>query len=120
MPGQYVSVLEPAAADDRVTVGNDGSSRGGDLRDGACYCVDVTVNWRNLNTGAAGTTALRIVERDYTRPIAPEDWCRYAPATAVIGSGTVAAIADVATVVPYGLWGYKMLVNPGLGNFEVP
>ncbi|WP_257890569.1 hypothetical protein [Rhodococcus sp. USK10] len=84
------------------------------------YCVDVTVNWWNLSTGAAGTTALRIAERDYTRPIAPEDWCRYAPATAVTGSGTVVAIADVETVVPYGLWGYKMLVSPGLGTFQVP
>lgn len=84
------------------------------------YCVDVTVNWRNLSTGAAGTTALRIVERDYTRPITPEDWCRYAPETAVTGSGTVAAIADVDTVVPYGLWGYKTLVNPGIGTFQVP
>ncbi|WP_312033778.1 MULTISPECIES: hypothetical protein [unclassified Rhodococcus (in: high G+C Gram-positive bacteria)] len=84
------------------------------------YCVDVMVNWRNLSTGVVGTAALQIVERDYTRPIAPEDWCRYAPATAITGRGTVVAVADVDTVVPYGLWGYKMLVHPGLGNFEVP
>lgn len=84
------------------------------------YCFDMAVNWRNLTTGAAGTTTLRIVERDYTRDPAPEDWCRYAPATAVTGSGTVAAIAAVDTVVPYGMWGYKILVNPGLGTFQVP
>ncbi|SDE27876.1 hypothetical protein [Rhodococcus tukisamuensis] len=85
------------------------------------YCVDMTVNWRNLNTGAAGTTALRIVERDYTRDPAPEDWCRYAPATAVTGSGTVAAIADVGAIAPYGMYGgCQVPVNPGLGTFQVP
>ncbi|MFC4603627.1 hypothetical protein [Rhodococcus kronopolitis] len=84
------------------------------------YCFDMTVNWRNLTTGTAGTTTLRIVERDYTRDPGPEDWCRYAPATAVTGGGTVAAIAAVDTVVPYGMWGYKFLVNPGLGTVQVP
>ena len=84
------------------------------------YCVDMTVSWRNLNTGAAGTTALRIAERDYTQPVAPEDWCRYAPTTVFTGSGTVAAIADVDTVVPYGMYGYKVSVNPGLGTLQVP
>ncbi|SDC69980.1 hypothetical protein [Rhodococcus tukisamuensis] len=84
------------------------------------YCSDMTVNWRNLTTGAAGTTTLRIVARDYTRNPGPEDWCRYAPATAVTGGGTVAATAAVDTVVPYGMWGYKIQVNPGLGTLQVP
>lgn len=84
------------------------------------YCVDMTVNWRNMTTGAAGTTTLRMVERDYTRDPGPEDWCRYAPATAVTGGGTVAAIAAVDTAVPYGMWGYKFLANPGLGTVQVP
>ncbi|MFD4294005.1 hypothetical protein ACFWPA_15995 [Rhodococcus sp. NPDC058505] len=84
------------------------------------YCYDMTVHWRNLTTGAAGSTTLRLVERDYTRDPEPGDWCRYAPATASTGSGTVAALADVATVVPYGPWGYKILVNPGAGTLQVP
>ncbi len=59
------------------------------------YCVAVWVNWRNLTTGVAGTTTLRLVESDHSRPTAPEDRCRYAPATVVTGSGTIAAVAAV-------------------------
>ncbi|RZL82840.1 MAG: hypothetical protein EOP32_09770 [Rhodococcus sp. (in: high G+C Gram-positive bacteria)] len=82
------------------------------------YCVAVSVNWRNLTTGVAGTTALRLVEPDHSRPSAPEEWCRYAPATVVTGSGTIAAVADVGAYPPVD--GYQILVNPGLGTFPVP
>ncbi|MFC0450621.1 hypothetical protein [Rhodococcus jostii] len=82
------------------------------------YCVAVSVNWRNLTTGVAGTTALRLVETDHSRPTAPEDRCRYAPATVVTGSGTIAAVADVGAYPPVD--GYQILVNPGLATFPVP
>ncbi|WP_231496321.1 hypothetical protein [Rhodococcus sp. UNC363MFTsu5.1] len=84
-------------------------------------CIDVSVNWRNLTTGAAGTTVLLATQPDNFRPIAPDEWCRYAPATAVVGSGTVASTADVnARVFPYGsgIWP-QVPVNPGIGIFQV-
>ncbi|NRI67657.1 hypothetical protein FEZ60_19220 [Rhodococcus sp. MS16] len=82
------------------------------------YCIAVVVNWRNLTTGAAGTTTLQRVPLDRSRPIAPEDWCRYAPATAVTGGGTIAVVADVGAAPRVD--GYQILVNPGLGTFPVP
>ena len=82
------------------------------------YCVAVWVNWRNLTTGVAGTTTLRLVESDHSRPTAPEDRCRYAPATVVTGSGTIAAVADVGAHPPVD--GYQILVHPGFGTFPVP
>lgn len=82
------------------------------------YCVAVSVNWRNLTTGVAGTTALRLVEPDHSRPTTPENWCRYAPITVVTGSGTIAAVADVGAYPAVD--GYQILVNPGLGTFPVP
>lgn len=82
------------------------------------YCIPVVVNWRNLTTGAAGATALQRVEPDSSRLVAPEDWCRYAPAAVVTGSGTIAAVADIGAFAPTA--GYQILVNPGLGTFPVP
>ncbi|MCJ0905240.1 hypothetical protein [Rhodococcus sp. ARC_M6] len=83
---------------------------------GIFSCLDVSVNWRNLTTGAVGTTVLRQAA-DYTRP-APEDRCKYTPATAVTGSGTIAAIAAIGEALRPDL--YQILVNPGLGTFPVP
>ncbi|MFG1783858.1 hypothetical protein ACGFIU_15595 [Rhodococcus oryzae] len=83
-------------------------------------CPDVSVTWRNLNTGAAGTTALRRVEPAYAPPMAPEDRCRHAAATALTGSGTIAATADVGAFArgnPAGV-GYRLVVNPGIGTFQ--
>ncbi|MCJ0905241.1 hypothetical protein [Rhodococcus sp. ARC_M6] len=82
------------------------------------YCVAVSVNWRNLTTGDAGTTTLPVVRPDHSRPAAPEDWCRYAPATVATGSGTIAAVADIGAYPPAD--GYQILINPGLGTFPVP
>ncbi|MDV7246711.1 hypothetical protein R4255_30580 [Rhodococcus oxybenzonivorans] len=82
------------------------------------YCVPVSVNWRNLTTGVAGTTALRLVERDRSGPTGPGDRCRYAPAAVVTGSGTIAAVADVGAPPPVD--GYQILVHPGFGAFPVP
>ncbi|MFC7447313.1 hypothetical protein [Rhodococcus daqingensis] len=67
-------------------------------------CIDVSVNWRNLTTGAAGTAVLRAMQpNNLSRPIAPDEWCRYDPATVVAGSGTVASVAAVnARVFPHG------------------
>ena len=82
------------------------------------YCITVVVNWRNLTTGAASTTTLRVLPLDPSRPTAPEDRCRYAPATVVTGSGTIAVVADVGAHPPAD--GYQILINPGLGTFPVP
>lgn len=88
-------------------------------------CIDVSVNWRSLTTGAAGATVLRAVTPvDFRRTIAPEDLCRYAPATVATGSGTIAATADVnasAHIVPpwSGVWP-QVPVGPGFGVFQVP
>ncbi|SDD44892.1 hypothetical protein [Rhodococcus tukisamuensis] len=46
---------------------------------------------------------------------AHEDSCRYAPATAATGSGTVAATATVGMS-----GGYLITVTPGVGAFAVP
>lgn len=92
---------------------------------GMLDCIDVSVNWRNVTTGAAGTTVLRAVTPvDFSRTIAPEDLCRYAPTTAATGSGTIAATADVnasARIVPAwsGVWP-QVPVGPGFGVFQVP
>ncbi|MFI6429125.1 hypothetical protein [Rhodococcus oryzae] len=86
-------------------------------------CIDVSVNWRNLTTGAAGTTVLRAIQRaDFSASIAPDEWCRYAPATVVAGSGTVASIADVsARVFPHGSGTWPQVpVSPGIGVFQLP
>ncbi|MBT2272192.1 hypothetical protein [Rhodococcus qingshengii] len=56
-------------------------------------CIGVSVNWRNLTTGATGTAEVRRVPLDYSAPIAAEDWCRYTPATVFTGSGLVTATA---------------------------
>ncbi|MFD4181168.1 hypothetical protein [Rhodococcus sp. NPDC058514] len=85
-------------------------------------CIDVSVNWRNLSTGAAGTTALRATWTiDYSHRTPQDEWCRYTPAAAATGSGTVAAVADVNASVhwpPYLLWP-QVPVNPGVGVFPV-
>ncbi|MFC4604269.1 hypothetical protein [Rhodococcus kronopolitis] len=59
-------------------------------------CIGATVNWRNLTTGATGTTEIRRVPIDYSRST-PQDWCAYIPATVDTGSGVVAATADART-----------------------
>lgn len=77
-------------------------------------CIGVTVNWRNLTTGATGTAEVRRVPLDYGRPIAPDDWCRYIPATVFTGRGVV-----VATASSYRT-GDHVPVSPGAAVFEVP
>ncbi|MDH6680034.1 hypothetical protein M2284_004259 [Rhodococcus sp. LBL1] len=86
---------------------------------GSLECVDVWVHWRNLTTGATGTTALRRVAVDYTQPLPPNPWCRYTPETADVGGGTVVATADV---VEFGAPpdAYRIVVNSGLGTFQIP
>ena len=86
---------------------------------GTLECVDVWVHWRNLDTSATGTTVLRRVEVDYTQPFPPNPWCRYTPETADVGGGTVVATADV---VEFGAPpdAYRIVVNPGLGTFQIP
>lgn len=87
-------------------------------------CIDVSVNWRNLTTGAPGNTVLRAARADFSRPVPPDEWCRYTPATVATASGWVAATADVnasAQVIPRasGVWP-QVPVNPGVGVFPVP
>jgi hypothetical protein len=86
-------------------------------------CIDVSVNWRNLTTGAAGTTVLHTVQPvDFSRPVGPGERCRYTPATVGTGSGMVIATADVnAHVLPPASdrWP-QMPVTPGFGSFPVP
>ncbi|MGO4204042.1 hypothetical protein AB4Z09_20255 [Rhodococcus sp. TAF43] len=84
----------------------------------AYACPDVSVRWLNLTTGATGTTALRRTPVDYSRPVAADEWCRYTPATAVTGSGTLTATADTDSVVAPG--GFQVQVNPGFGTISVP
>jgi hypothetical protein len=76
-------------------------------------CIGVSVNWRNLTTGATGNAEVRRVPIDYSRPIVPEDWCRYTPATVLTGSGTVVATASAgdADHAP---------VSAGAAAFQVP
>jgi hypothetical protein len=84
-------------------------------------CIDVSVNWRNLTTGAAGATVLRAVRPDFSRPVAPNEWCRYEPTTVVTESGTVTAIADVtASVLPPASDRWPQIpVNAGFGIIQV-
>lgn len=77
-------------------------------------CIGVTVNWRNLTTGATGSAEVRRVPLDYRGPIAPEDWCRYTPATVYTGAGVV-----VATASSYRT-GDHVPVSPGAAVFQVP
>ncbi|MGF7123352.1 hypothetical protein [Rhodococcus sp. BE178] len=77
-------------------------------------CIGVSVNWKNLTTGATGTAEVRRVPIDYSRPIPQEDLCRYVPATVVTGSGTV-----VATAASYQT-GDHVPVGSGVALFEVP
>ncbi|ERN46701.1 hypothetical protein H849_07018 [Prescottella equi NBRC 101255 = C 7] len=55
---------------------------------------------------------------DYSRPVAADEWCRYAPVLATTGGGTLVATADAGSVVTPG--GFQVLVNPGFGTFNVP
>jgi hypothetical protein len=59
-------------------------------------CIGVTVNWRNLTTGATGTTQVRRVPIDYSRTT-PQDFCAYTPSTVETGRGVVTATADART-----------------------
>ncbi|OQQ31008.1 hypothetical protein A6410_05080 [Prescottella equi] len=81
-------------------------------------CPDLSVRWLNLATGTSGTTELRRVPVDYSRPVAADEWCRYAPVLATTGGGTLVATADAGSVVTPG--GFQVLVNPGFGTFNVP
>lgn len=81
-------------------------------------CPDLSVRWLNLTTGVSGTTALRRTPVDYSRPVAADEWCRYTPALAVTGGGTVAATADAASVVAPG--GFQVLVNAAFGIIDIP
>ncbi|SDD40847.1 hypothetical protein [Rhodococcus tukisamuensis] len=78
------------------------------------YCREVWVNWLNLTTGSVGTVLLRPVPPDYSRPYVPGEWCHYTPATAVTGSGTIAATADLAPAES------QVVITPGMGTFQVP
>lgn len=86
-------------------------------------CIDVAISWRNLTTGAAGETVLDGVPySDFSRRPAPDEWCRYAPASVVTGSGTVVAVANVARFVRPGepsLWP-QVPIQAGVGAFPVP
>jgi hypothetical protein len=79
------------------------------------YCIDVSVNWRNLTTGGAGTALLRPVPPDYSRPYTPGETCHYTPATAFTGAGTIATTADFVD-----LGDSQVLITPGVGVFTVP
>jgi hypothetical protein len=81
-------------------------------------CIDVTVNWRNLTTGDAGTTEIRRVPRDYSRAQTPDEWCRYVPATVSTGGGIVTATADVVASAQRS--GDHVPVSSGFGVFQVP
>ncbi|CAM2966342.1 Lipoprotein [Prescottella defluvii] len=87
-------------------------------------CIDVAISWRNLTTGAVGEAVLDALPySDFSRRRpAPDEWCRYAPATAVTGSGTVVAVADVSRSVLPGessLWP-QVPIQAGFGAFPVP
>lgn len=59
-------------------------------------CIGMTMNWRNLTTGATGTTYVLRVPIDYSRST-PQDFCAYTPSTVETGSGIVTATADART-----------------------
>lgn len=75
-------------------------------------CIGMTVDWRNLTTGATGTTQIRRVPIDYSRP-APQDFCAYIPSTVVTGGGVVTATADARTPD-------HRPVSPGVVVLQVP
>lgn len=81
-------------------------------------CVDVTVNWHNLSTDAAGSAVLRGVTADLSRPVTVEDRCRYIPVVVVTGSGAVAASADVGASADPNRFQYS--VAPGFVIVTAP
>ncbi|MFC9790070.1 hypothetical protein [Rhodococcus sp. NPDC127528] len=88
-------------------------------------CIDVSIGWRNLTTGATGSTVLRAVTpgpESYRQPRKPDGWCHYLPATAGTGGGTVAATADVyASARPAQLDAWPQTpITVGVGVFQVP
>lgn len=82
-------------------------------------CVDMWVHWRNLTTGATGTTVLERIPVDHARTPPPYQWCEYPPATADTGAGTVVATADIVTF-GFPPAAYRIVVTPGVGTFHVP
>ena len=87
-------------------------------------CIDVSISWRNLTTGAAGETVLDAVPYTefFRRRPAPDEWCRYTPMSVVTGSGTVVAVADVSRFVRPGepsLWP-QVPIQAGSGCFRCP
>lgn len=85
-------------------------------------CIDVSIAWRNLTTGTTGVTVLQAVTPPYHGPRpAPDRLCRYLPATAATGSGTVVATADVsgsAHPPRSDLWP-QLPLHPGVGVLTV-
>ncbi|MCA1005532.1 hypothetical protein LCL87_07380 [Rhodococcus hoagii] len=86
-------------------------------------CIDVSIAWRNLATGATGDTVLRAQPTiEAGRPLTPDELCRYVPATAATGRGTVVASADVSNSVHpprSDLWP-QVQIHAGFGVLEVP
>ncbi|MFE3290134.1 hypothetical protein [Rhodococcus sp. NPDC059234] len=82
-------------------------------------CLDVTVHWLNLATGASGTALVRAhTELGQGRPIPPEEWCAYPPVAVTTGGGTIAATADVGASAHAG-W-FQVPIGLGFGTFPVP
>lgn len=124
VPNQLTIVM-PSATTGVTGVVTFSAERPTSTSGGTGDCIDVSVNWRSLTTGAAGTTVLRAVTPvDFSRTITPDEWCRYAPATVTTGVGTVAATADVnasVRVFPHGSGTWPQVpVGPGFGVFQVP
>ncbi|MFC4604352.1 hypothetical protein [Rhodococcus kronopolitis] len=87
-------------------------------------CIDVSINWRNLTTGAADDVVIQAVpwRGSGPYPTRPGELCRYVPATVTTGSGTVAATADVyASAHPATSSAWPQApITVGVGLFQVP
>ncbi len=83
-------------------------------------CLDLSIGWLNLTTGATGSTVVRNARyTGYGQPVPPAQWCTYSDVTVTTGPGTVAAVASAVADKTYDGWP-PMPVASGFGVVTVP
>ncbi|MGW4480228.1 hypothetical protein [Rhodococcus triatomae] len=114
-----LATITPSATTGAAGVVTFTSPQASTIARGGADCIDVSIDWLNLVTGASGNTVLRAVQPDSVRPIPVDERCLYTPTTVATGSGTVVATANVLSHAYISGWP-QLPVHPGALYVLVP